>query len=282
MGRVSEKRMVLVRKTSLNQLPVIAVVVLGVFCAAALFPQFFASEGPFAEDVTRRLQPPSWEHPFGTDELGRDLLSRVVHGTRTTLGTSLLALAIASAIAVSVGIVAGYLRSVTDRVLMLFIDVLLALPTLLVSLLIIFALGAGTVNLALAVGLASVPPFARVTRAEVLRVSAEPFVEAARANGVNPIRILVRHVLPHATRPVIALATLELASIVLAVSVLSFLGYGTTPPNPEWGNLISEGRGYFSTAWWLTGLPGAVLVAFVLALHRLGRSLTDKQEVWSA
>ncbi|GAA1116538.1 ABC transporter permease [Nocardiopsis composta] len=253
--------------------PWTAAAVLALIGLAALAPGLIAPADPFAEDITARLLPPSAAHLFGTDELGRDLFSRVVHGARTSLATALLALAFALALSLLIGLLAGYLGGPLDRALMAAVDVLLALPSLLISLLIVFALGTGPVELAIAVGLASVPAFARVTRAEVLRISSQPFVEAARGYGLARHRILLRHVLPHARGPITALSALELATIVLSVSALSFLGYGTRPPDPEWGNLIAEGRAHFATAWWLTALPGVVLVCLVLALHRVGRAL---------
>ncbi|KAB8162870.1 ABC transporter permease subunit [Streptomyces sp. 3MP-14] len=250
-----------------------ALLVLAAVGLAALLPELLAPHDPFAQNVTERLTGPTATHPFGTDELGRDLLSRVVHGTRATLATALLALAFAFGLGLLIGLAAGYLGGLVDRVLMAGVDVLLALPSLLISLLIVSGLGTGPGNLAVAVGIASVPALARVTRAEVLRVSSQPFVEAAAGFGVARHRVLLRHVLPHARGPISALAALELATMVLSVSALSFLGYGTQPPDPEWGTLIAGGRDYFATAWWLTTLPGAVLACAVLALHRLGRSV---------
>lgn len=239
---------------------------------AALFPGVVAPRDPLDVDVSRRLLSPSLEYPFGTDELGRDQLIRVVHGAQASLSTALLALVFAFGLSILIGLLAGYLGGTVDRVLMAGVDVLLALPSLLISLLIVSGLGAGPVKLAAAIGIASVPAFARVTRAEVLRVSSQTFVEAAGGYGLPRHRILWRHVLPHAKGPITALAALELASMVLAVSALSFLGYGTKPPDPEWGNMIAAGRDHFATAWWLTVLPGAVLAGVVLALHRVGRT----------
>ncbi|RMI31603.1 ABC transporter permease [Streptomyces triticirhizae] len=255
-----------------------ALLVLAAVGLAALLPELLAPHDPFTQNVTERLAGPTATHPFGTDELGRDLLSRVVHGTRATLVTALLALAFAFGLSLLVGLAAGYLGGLVDRVLMAGVDVLLALPSLLISLLIVSGLGTGPGNLAVAVGIASVPALARVTRAEVLRVSSQPFVEAAAGFGVARHRVLPRHVLPHARGPISALAALELATMVLSVSALSFLGYGTQPPDPEWGTLIAGGRDYFATAWWLTTLPGAVLACVVLALHRLGRAVGHANE----
>lgn len=198
-----------------------ALIVLGVVGVAAVLPGLVAPRDPLAEDVTRRLLAPSLQHPFGTDELGRDLFSRVVHGAQASLSTGVLALAFAFGVSVLIGLLAGYLGGAVDRALMAVVDVLLALPSLLISLLIVAGLGTGPLNLAVAVGIASVPAFARVTRAEVMRVSSQPFVEAAGGFGLPRRRILVRHVLPHTRGPITALAALELATIVLSVSALS-------------------------------------------------------------
>ncbi|MFE9248981.1 ABC transporter permease [Streptomyces sp. NPDC007088] len=256
-----------------SALPWVALLVLALVAVAALLPRTAAPQDAFAQNVAERLRPPSAGHLFGTDELGRDLFSRVVQGTQASLATALLALAFAFGLSVLVGLTAGYFGGLADRLLMGVVDVLLALPSLLISLLIVSGLGTGPVNLAVAVGIASVPSLARVTRAEVLRVSAQTFVEAASGFGLSRFRVLLRHVLPHARGPIVALGALELATMVLSVSALSFLGYGTQPPAPEWGNLIAGGRDYFATAWWLTTLPGAVLACVVLALHRVGRAL---------
>lgn len=234
-------------------------------------PQVFAAHDPSAQDIAHTLQAPSLEHLFGTDAVGRDLFSRVAHGGGASLLTALVALGFAFGFSLLIGLTAGYLGGRIDRALMAVVDVLLALPSLLLSLLIVSGLGSGPIHLGLAVGLASVPAFARLTRAEVLRVSTQTFVEAAAAYGLSRRLILLRHVLPHARTPLLTLAALEFATMILSVSALSFLGYGTRPPDPEWGNLIAEGREHFATAWWLTALPGLVLAGVVLSLHRLAR-----------
>ncbi len=247
---------------------------LGVLVSVAVMiclPQIVTAQDPSAQDILRRLAPPSLDHLFGTDALGRDLFARVVHGARASLVTAVLALAFAFGLSLAIGLTAGYCGGRVDRALMRVIDVLLAVPSLLLSLLIVSGLGTGPVPLAIAVGTASVPSFALLTRAEVLRISTQPFVEAAAGYGLPQRLVLTRHILPHARGPLLTLSALELATMVLAVSTLSFLGYGTRPPDPEWGNLIAEGREHFATAWWLTALPGLVLAGVVLALHRLAR-----------
>lgn len=253
-------------------LPWPAICYLVIIAATASLPQAIATQDPFLQDISQRLQPPSFAHLFGTDALGRDLFSRVVHGAEASMITAFLALVFAFCLSVAIGLPAGYLGGRTDRVLMSAVDILLAVPSLLLSLLIVSGLGRGAWNLAVAVGIASVPSFARVTRAEVLRISTQDFVEAAAGYGLSRSKILLRHILPHARAPLLTLAALELATMILSVSALNFLGYGTQPPHPEWGNLIAEGRAHFATAWWLTALPGAVLAGVVLALHQLART----------
>ncbi|MEV0334362.1 ABC transporter permease [Nocardia sp. NPDC050717] len=270
---MTEKTSVATRLGDRIAIPFWSVAVLVLVAAAAAFPGVIAPRGPLEVDVSQRLRAPGWEHLFGTDELGRDQFSRVVHGAQASLSTALVALVFAFGLSILLGLCAGYLGGIVDRVLMSVVDVLLALPHLLISLLIVAGLGAGATNIAIAIGIASVPAFTRITRAEVLRVSSHSFVEAAAGYGLSRVRILWRHVLPHARGPITALAALELAGMVLSVSALSFLGYGTKPPAPEWGTLIAEGRNHFATAWWLTVLPGAVLAVVVLALHRAGRGL---------
>ncbi|MFF3611869.1 ABC transporter permease [Streptomyces sp. NPDC002580] len=245
---------------------------------AAFRPGLFTSQDPLHGVPSRNFRSPSGEHWFGTDELGRDLFSRVVHGAQLSLKATLIAVAVAFVVGGLLGLVAGYVGRWVDGVLMRFVDVLLSIPALFLSLALVTALGYGTVKVAVAVGVASVAGFARVTRAEVLRVRQAVFVEASRASGARWYSVLGRHVLPNAAGPVIVLATLELGTSILSVSALSFLGYGAPPPAPEWGTLISEGRNYLANAWWLTALPGLVIASTVLAANRVARALDGE---WS-
>lgn len=245
---------------------------------AALAPQLFTAQDPLAGDITARLKPPSPEHWFGTDNLGRDLYARVVYGTQLSLKATVIALALAFAASSVIGVVAGYLGGLVDEIVMRIMDVLLAVPNLLISLMLISAIGFGTVNIAIAVGIASIASFARVTRAQVLQVSTSPYVEAARSYGAGWVSICLRHVFPHARGPVSALVAIEFGSAVLSISALSFLGYGATPPIPEWGNLVAEGRNYLATAWWLTTIPGLVIIVIVLAVSTIGRSINATPE----
>lgn len=257
---------------------VLAGVVLLLVAAWAAAPAVFASGDPITGVPADRLLPPSAEHLLGTDHLGRDVWTRVVHGASLSLRTTALAVLVGLVVGSALGLLAGFLRGWVDDVVGRAVDVLLAVPSILLSLAIITALGTGPTKIAVAVGVGAVATFARVMRAEVLRTSTSVYVEAARASGARWWSVLGRHVLPNSAGPVLALVALEFGGAVLAVSALSFLGYGTPPPTPEWGSLISGGRDYLATAWWLTTLPGLVIVAVVLAANRVARALETTGE----
>ena len=241
----------------------------------AIIPGVFAPGDPLTGVPADKLLPPSAAHWFGTDTLGRDLFGRVVHGAVHSLSGALIAVTVGLALGTVLGAIAGAVGGVVDDVLMRVVDVLLAIPGLLLSLSVIILLGFGTVNAALAVGLGSVAAFARLMRAEVARVRRTEYVEAAFGSGATFFAVLRRHVLPNSLTPIVALAALQFGTAILAISTLGFLGYGAPPPTPEWGLLIAEGRNYVGTAWWLTALPGLVVVAVVLSAnrisHRIGR-----------
>ncbi|WP_405902060.1 ABC transporter permease [Streptomyces sp. NBC_00656] len=246
---------------------------------AALTPGALTSRDPLAVRTADRLRGPSAQHLLGTDQLGRDLFARLVHGTGLSLVSAALATLVGLVAGSALGLLAGFLRSGTDMVIMRLVDMLLSIPGLLLSLALIAAIGPGARNVAIAVGLTSVATCARVVRSEVLRVRESLSVEAAQSSGARPLRVLTRHVLPNAMGPVRAMAALEFGTALLAVSALSFLGYGVQPPTPEWGALISEGRDSLSEAWWLTTFPGLAVAATVVASNRLARSLgTDRTE----
>lgn len=239
----------------------------------AFWPGLFTRIDPLLADPAQALQAPSAVHWFGTDHLGRDLYARCVHGAALSLQATSIAVLIALLAGSLLGGIAGWFGGVADRVLAVVVEVLMAIPALLLAMAIVTALGFGTLEIALAVGLSSVAIFARLARGEVLRWRSRTFVEAAQVAGVGTWTNLYRHVLPHAAGPLLALAALEFASAVLAVSALSFLGFGAPPPQPEWGLLIAEGRNYMVVAWWYTALPGLVVAAVVLATQQLARGL---------
>lgn len=240
---------------------------------AAFVPNLISSVDPLRAVPSAKLRAPSWEHPFGTDQLGRDLFSRVIHGAGLSLGAALIAVAVGLIAGTVIGLVSGFLRGWVDGLLMRAVDVLLAIPGLLLSLALVTALGFGTVKVAIAVGITSVAACARIMRSEVLRVRESAYIEAATAGGARRSRVLWRHLLPNAGGPVLVLGTLEIGTAILAVSALSFLGYGAVPPTPEWGSLVAGGRDFLGTSWWLTTMPGLTIAATVLAVGRISRAL---------
>ncbi|MEU9021181.1 ABC transporter permease [Actinomadura sp. NPDC048394] len=252
---------------------VLSVLVIAAVVLASFWPGLFTSRDPLTGVPAQAFRAPGAAHWFGTDELGRDVYARVVHGAALSLKATLIAVAVSFAAGGLLGLLAGFAGRWIDDVLMRFVDVLLSIPALFLSLALVTALGYGTVKVAVAVGVASVATFARVMRSEVLRVRQAVFVEAARSCGTRWYAVLGRHVLPNAIGPVLVLATLDFGTAVLAVSSLSFLGYGAAPPAPEWGTLISDGRNYLANAWWMTALPGLTIAATVLATNRIARAL---------
>ncbi|WP_455845259.1 ABC transporter permease [Pantoea agglomerans] len=237
--------------------------------APGLFTHFSPTEGvPGAQRL-----PPQAAYWLGTDQLGRDLYARIIYGASQSLSAAVAAVAMGLIGGTTLGVLAGATGGRTENWLMRLVDVLLSIPSLLLSLSILILLGFGTVHAALAVGIASIASFARLARGEVVRVRRSEFVEAAYGSGGSFWRVLWRHILPNSLTAVIAFAALQFGQAILALSTLSFLGYGTPPPTPEWGLLIAEGRNYLATAWWLTTFPGIVVVAVVLAANRISRQL---------
>lgn len=243
----------------------------------ALFPGLFTHWSPVDGTPGAQRLAPNGEHWFGTDQLGRDLFARVVWGASHSLCGALVAMTVGLVAGTLLGVAAGAAGGRTEQALMRVVDVLLAIPGLLLALCVIILLGFGTVNAALAVGVTSVASFARLARAEVVRVRRSDYVEAAWASGGTFFSVLWRHILPNSLTSVLAFAALQFGSAILAISTLSFLGYGAPPPTPEWGLLIAEGRNYLSTAWWLTTLPGLIVIAVVLAANTLSHHYARRQ-----
>jgi len=243
--------------------------------ASALVPQLLSSFDPYATSPADKLTAPNLLHWFGTDEVGRDLYTRVVYGSSLSVQAALLAVGIALVGGLGFGVLSGFAGGRIDAVIMRIVDVLLALPGLLLALAIVTAIGFGTVPVAIAVGVGIIPGFARTTRAEVLRVKTLPYVEAARLGGASWGRTLLRHVLPNAWGPVAVLATLDFGAAILATAGLSFLGFGAAPPAAEWGTLIANGRHFLITAPWVSLLPGLFVVAVVFSLNHIARTFEE-------
>jgi peptide/nickel transport system permease protein len=252
-----------------------AVIVTAVLLAVA--PQLFTPYSPLEGIPGAQRLAPQAGHWLGTDQLGRDLWARIVYGAVHSLSAALAAVAIGLIVGSALGTLAGAAAGRVESVVMRLVDVLLAIPSLLLSLTVIIILGFGTVNAAVAVGVAAIASFARLARAEVVRVRHSDYVEAAYGSGGTFFAVFWRHILPNSLTAVLAFATLQFGQAILALSTLSFLGYGTPPPVPEWGLLIAEGRNYLSTAWWLTTFPGVAVVAVVLAANRISRQFRGER-----
>ncbi|WP_405183082.1 ABC transporter permease [Nocardia sp. NBC_01377] len=249
--------------------------VIATVVAWALAPSWFTAFDPNEGDSDASFQAPSPAHWFGTDRLGRDLLARTIHGTSTTVSATLIAVALGFVIGASIGLFSGFVGGRVDAVVMRFVDVLLAIPALLLAMTVVTALGYGTLNIAVAVGISAVAAFARVMRSEVLKVARSDYVEAAYGSGAGFGRVVLRHVLPNSVSAVLSLAALECGTAVLAVAALGFLGYGAPPPEPEWGLAVAEGRDFLATYPWISILPGVLIAVVVLSTNRIGRSLGE-------
>jgi peptide/nickel transport system permease protein len=230
---------------------------------------------PFDQDLSAALTPPSADHLLGTDQYGRDVLSRIIHGSRTAFLAIIVADGIALALGATLGLVAGYLGGRTDAVVMRLVDVLLAFPYLLLALIIVAALGPSLINSIVAIGIVYTPQYARLLRGQVLAVTATEYVLAARAVGARPLRIMLRHVLPNSFTPLLVMATLQSGTVVVETAGLSFLGLGAQPPSPDWGALLADGQGYFLTAWWIATFPGLAIFAVVIGFNLFGDALRD-------
>jgi ABC-type dipeptide/oligopeptide/nickel transport system permease subunit len=241
----------------------------------AVFAPAIAPYDPLAIAPWDTLLPPSAEHWMGTDTLGRDMLSRIIYGARVSLRLGLVAVTIAMSLGVIIGSLAGYLGGRIEAVLMRIVDILLAFPSLILALIFVFALGPGLTNAMIAVGIASIPAYARVTRAEVLSAKENLYVQAAEAVGAPNRIIMFRHILPNIIAPNIVIGALGTGIAILAGSALSFLGLGAQAPTPEWGLMLAQGRGFMSLAWWLTFFPGLAIMVTVMALNLLGDGLRD-------
>jgi peptide/nickel transport system permease protein len=252
---------------------VAAWIVIGLAVAFAITPQLFTPYSGTVGIAGNQLRTPSAEHWLGTDEIGRDVLARIIYGAVHSLSGAIIAVTVGALGGTTLGLIAGSSRRLIDDIIMRLVDTLLSVPGLLLQLSIIIILGFGTTNVAIAVGATSVASFARLTRSEVVRVRRADYVEAAFGSGGRFLPILWRHVLPNSLSTVAAYAALQFGVAILAIATLGFLGYGAPPPTPEWGLLIAEGRKYMTAAWWLTVFPGLAVILVVLAANRISQSL---------
>lgn len=241
----------------------------------AVFAPYLTPHDPFEQVLSRRLQPPSIDHICGTDGYGRDILSRIMMGSRISLMVGFLSVAIGVGSGATLGLISGYMGGGVDNIIMRGVDIMLSFPGVLLALVIVAVLGPGLFNVVIAIGVWSIPIYTRLVRGEALAVKEEAYVEAARAIGSRHIEIILRHILRNCVAPIIVLSTLRFATSILSAASLSFLGLGAQPPTPDWGTMLSDGRKYLSTAWWIATTPGIALMLIVLGFNLVGDGLRD-------
>jgi peptide/nickel transport system permease protein len=249
--------------------------VLLIMVLLAVFAPIITSYDPTQITPALRLRPPDADHWFGTDDFGRDVFTRIAYGARLSLQVGVISVALAASIGVTLGIIAGYYGGWIDSLIMRLIDVMLAFPGILLALAIVAVLGRSLTNVMIAVGISAVPVYARMARGTTLSVKNIDFIIAARAIGAPTGRIMLRHVLPNITAPLLVVATNGIAAAIISGAALSFLGLGAQPPTPEWGVMLAEGRVYLRNAWWVTTFPGLAIMITVMAINLMGDGLRD-------
>ncbi|MEZ5210496.1 ABC transporter permease [Gordonia sp. (in: high G+C Gram-positive bacteria)] len=257
---------------------ILAGLFVALIAVAAVFPGLLAPHSATAIDLNNPLAPPSWQHLFGTDEAGRDVFSRAVYGTRLSLGIGLGATGIAMGLAIVFGFTAALAGGVVDAIITRILEVFFAFPALLAALLVVSIYGPSATTSIVAVGVSSMPGYARMVRGQVLSVRGAGYIEAATALGHSRATVIRRHLFPNAMRPMVAVVTLGIGQSIVWASSLAFLGLGVRPPSPEWGALLDAGRNYITTNWWLEILPGLVIVLFAISVTTLGRAAQQRLE----
>jgi peptide/nickel transport system permease protein len=253
---------------------------IGLFIACVFLILTFAAPliAPYApddQDLSSALTPPSLDHLFGADQYGRDMLSRVIYGSRTALVAIVVADGLALVVGGTFGLVAGFIGGGVDSVIMRLVDIMLAFPYLLLALIIVAALGPSLTNSIIAIGIIYTPQYARLMRGQVIAIQDSDFVWAARSVGATRLRVMLRHVLPNSLSPVLVMATLQAGSVVVEIAGLSFLGLGAQPPSPDWGALLADGQSYFLSAWWIATFPGLAIFLVVIGFNMLGDAMRD-------
>ena len=258
-----------------NPLTLAGILIIGALVGIALVASLIAPADPTRTNLEIRFDPPTRAHPFGTDQLGRDILSRVIYGTRVSLRIAILAAVIATTIGAPLGIISGYFRGRVDDFLMRLTDMFMAFPRLILAMAIAAALRPSLENVIIAISIAAWPAYARLARSVTLALREETFVEAARALGAGSPRILTRHVLPGVLSPMVIQISLDMGGIILTAAGLGFIGVGAQPPTPEWGVMIAEGRNYITQQWWVSTFPGIAIALVVFGFNLLGDGIRD-------
>jgi peptide/nickel transport system permease protein len=268
-------------KITRNLKGIFGFLVIAVVLLCAVFSPLLSPQDPYTQSLEARLVPPVWEkggqkdHLLGTDHLGRDMLSRLIYGSRVSVIVGFTAIFISGTIGVFLGLVAGYFSRFAGAVIMRIVDMFLSIPYVLMAIAVIAAIGTGLFNLILVLALTRWAHYARIMNGTVIKIKGEEYIEAAHARGNTPLRIMLRQILPNAIPPILVLATLELAFMIIMEATLSFLGLGVQPPTPTWGLMSSEGREYITVAWWIITFSGLAIVFTVLGANLLGDWLRD-------
>lgn len=263
------------RRLRKNKMAMFGLAILVLLVLMALSADLIAPDGYDNQVYENRFASPSGDHPFGTDNLGRDILDRIIHGARYSLSVGIIAVGIAIIVGGLLGAFAGFYGGMVDNIIMRLMDILLAIPSILLAISIVSALGPGLFNVMIAVGISSVPGYARIVRASVIQLKGQEFIEAAKAIGATDWRIIIKHIIPNSLAPIIVQGTLGVAGAILSAAGLSFIGLGIQPPQPEWGAMLSAGRVYIRDNAWMTLFPGLFIMITILALNLLGDGLRD-------
>lgn len=250
-------------------------IIIGILLVIAVFAPYIAPHDPYQQNILFRYQAPSAKHWLGTDEMGRDILSRLIFGSRISLQVGLISISLALLVGVTLGLMSGFYGGYIDMIIMRFMDIMLAFPSILLAIAIVAILGPGLQNAMIAISIINIPRFARIVRSSALSLKENEFIKAARALGAGDVRILLLHLLPNAMAPLIVQTTLSIASAILEAAALSFLGLGAQPPSPEWGAMLSDARSALQKAPWVATFPGIAIIFGVLGFNLLGDGLRD-------
>ncbi len=258
-----------------NKLAVLGLFIIIIMILIAIFADYVAPFSYRVQDLNNTFQKPNAVHWFGTDNFGRDIFSRVVYGSRVSLRVGMISVSIALFVGGTLGAIAGYKGGIFDTIVMRLMDILLAIPSMLLAIAIVSAMGGGLTNVMIAVGISNIPQYARIVRANVITLKEQQFIEAAHAVGSKNTSIVIRHIIPNSLAPIIVQSTLGVATAILAAAALGFLGLGLEPPRPEWGSMLNDGRHYLRDHPHMTTFPGLAIMVTILSLNLLGDGLRD-------
>ncbi|MCF8002302.1 MAG: ABC transporter permease [Halanaerobiales bacterium] len=263
------------RRLLKSRIGVLGIILIGFLILVAIFAPYIAPHDPLQQNIIMRYKPPSSTYLLGTDEMGRDILSRIIYGSRISLQVGLFSIGIALVTGVFLGLLAGYYGGILDMVIMRIMDIMLAFPAILLAIAIVAILGPQLKNAMLAIGIINIPRFARIIRSSTISIKESEYIAAARMMGANDLRIIFYHLLPNAMAPLIVQTTLSIATAILEAAALSFLGLGAQPPTPEWGAMLSDARSSLQKAPWVATFPGLAIIFGVLGFNLLGDGLRD-------